>query len=165
MPLLLKEEKDIHFVLLGDGRKKQWIEEFLHEHNLQETVHLLGRWPIGTMSTFFSKADVMLVSLTNEPIFNYVLPAKVQAYMVNKKPILAMQNGECQQVISDAKCGWFVNSDDIDGMVRTIKQISHTTHEERERIGENGYKYYLENFELNKCIDKVESTLLRLSHK
>ena len=163
--LQLKEQKDIHFVLLGDGRKKQWIEEFVQEHNLQETVHLLGRWPIGTMSTFFSKADVMLVSLTNEPIFNYVLPAKVQAYMVNKKPILAMQNGECQQVISDAKCGWFVNSDDIDGMVRTIKQISHTTHEEREKIGENGYRYYLENFELNKCIDKVESAMSRLSDK
>ena len=163
--LQLKDEKDIHFVLIGDGRKKLWIEEYVQENNLKETVHLLGRWPIGTMSSFFSKADVMLVSLTNEPIFSNTLPAKVQAYMVNKKPILAMQNGECQQIISEAQCGWFVDSDDIDGMVRTIKQIRLTTPEERAEKGANGYKYYLENFEQNKCIKKVEDSLLRLSDK
>lgn len=161
--LLLKERKDIHFVLVGDGRKKAWIEEFVKHNSLEDTVHLMGRWPIDTMSAFFAKADVMLVSLADETAFNLVLPAKVQAYMVNKKPILAMLNGEGQEVISAAKCGWFVNSDDIEGLVEKIKGISELNTNDLIAIGENGYKFYRENFELNLCMDKVQNSLERIS--
>lgn len=160
--LQLKEEKDIHFVFVGDGRKKVWIEEFVKENGLENTVHLMGRWPIDTMSAFFAEADVMLVSLKDEVAFNLVLPAKVQAYMVNKKPILAMLNGEGQEVIKAARCGWSVNSDDIEGMVRTIKEISRNSKEELATIGENGYRFYSKNFELNLCIDKIDNSLSRL---
>ena len=163
--LLLKEEKDIHFVLVGDGRKKQWIEGFVKDNGLEETVHLMGRWPIDTMSSFFAKADVMLVSLADEIAFNLVLPAKVQAYMVNKKPILGMLNGEGQEVIKAAKCGWSVNSDDIDGMARTLKELSIMTQDELKAIGENGYRFYAENFELNLCMDKVDNSLQRIMKK
>lgn len=163
--LLLKEEKEIHFVLIGDGRKKAWIEEFVTTNALQDTVHLLGRWPIDTMSAFFSKADVMLVSLADEIAFNLVLPAKVQAYMVNKKPILAMLNGEGQEIITKAQCGWSVNSDDIAGMAQTIKEISKLSKKEKLLIGEKGYKFYLENFELNLCIDKITNAIERVTNK
>lgn len=161
--LLLKDEKDIHFVFVGDGRKKTWIEEFAKQNKLEDTVHLMGRWPIDTMSAFFAKADVMLVSLADEIAFNLVLPAKVQAYMVNKKPILAMLNGEGQEVVKAAKCGWCVNSDDVEGMAKTIKEVSELSHKDRISIGENGYKFYLENFELNLCIDKVQNSLERIT--
>ena len=163
--LLLKEEKDIHFVLVGDGRKKQWIEDFVKDNALDETVHLMGRWPIDTMSSFFAKADVMLVSLADEVAFNLVLPAKVQAYMVNKKPILAMLNGEGQEVIKTAKCGWSVNSDDVEGMAKKLRELSHMTQDELKAIGENGYRFYAENFELNLCMDKVDNSLERIMKK
>ena len=163
--LLLKEEKEIHFVLVGDGRKKAWIENFVKENSLESTVHLMGRWPIDTMSTFFAKADVMLVSLADEVAFNLVLPAKVQAYMVNKKPILGMLNGEGQEVIRTANCGWSVNSDDVESMAKTIKELSQMTPEQLKAIGENGYKFYAQNFELNLCIDKVDNSLQRLMNR
>ena len=163
--LLLKEEKDIHFVLIGDGRKKAWIENFVKENSLDSTVHLMGRWPIDTMSSFFAKADVMLVSLADEVAFNLVLPAKVQAYMVNKKPILGMLNGEGQEVIKTAKCGWSVNSDDVQGMANTLKELSLMPSEQLKAIGENGYKFYTKNFELNLCIDKVDNSLQRLMNR
>lgn len=163
--LLLKEEKDIHFVLVGDGRKKQWIEDFVKDNGLEETVHLMGRWPIDTMSSFFAKADVMLVSLADEVAFNLVLPAKVQAYMVNKKPILGMLNGEGQEVIKTAKCGWSVNSDDVEGMAKKLRELSHMTQDELKAIGENGYRFYAENFELNLCMDKVDDSLERIMKK
>ena len=160
--LLLKDYTDIHFVLVGGGRKKNWIENFIKENELCNTVHLMGRWPIDTMSAFFAKADVMLVSLKDEIAFNLVLPAKVQAYMVNTKPILGMLNGEGQKIIKEADCGWCINSDDIEGMAETIKKISLMSKEEREAKGMNGYKFYRENFELNHCIDKIDLSLQKL---
>lgn len=46
------------------------------------------------MPAFFKQADVMLVTLKDELIFNVTVPAKLQAYMAAGKPILAMLNGE-----------------------------------------------------------------------
>ena len=107
----------------------------------------------------------MLVSLADELAFNLVLPAKVQAYMVNKKPILGMLNGEGQEVIRTANCGWCVNSDDVESMAKTIKELSQMTPEQLKTIGENGYKFYAQNFELNLCIDKVDNSLQRLMNR
>lgn len=92
--LKLKEFKDIHFVIVGDGRKRVWVEEFVENNQLHDTVHLLGRFPLETMPAFFKQADVMLVTLKDELIFNVTVPAKLQAYMAAGKPILAMLNGE-----------------------------------------------------------------------
>ena len=39
---LLKDHKDIHFVIVGDGRKRPWVEAFVQQHSLQDTVHCVG---------------------------------------------------------------------------------------------------------------------------
>lgn len=160
--LLLKEEKNIHWVFVGDGRKKSWMDAFIAEHQLENTVHMMGRHPIDTMSAFFAQADVMLVSLADELAFNLVLPAKVQAYMVNAKPILAMLNGEGQEVIRTAKCGWSVDANDVKCMAEMVKSINALPKDELKSIGDNGYSYYKDNFELNMCMDRLDGALQSL---
>lgn len=160
--LRLKEEKNIHWIFIGDGRKKPWMDAFIAEHHLEETVHMMGRHPIDTMSAFFAQADVMLVSLADEVAFNLVLPAKVQAYMVNAKPILAMLNGEGQEVIQAAECGWYVDANDVEGMAGMVKQISTLSKEDLKTVGDKGYAYYRENFELNMCMDRLDTALQEL---
>lgn len=159
--LLLNKEKEIHWIFLGDGRKKPWMESFIKEHQLQDTVHLLGRYPIEMMSAFFAQADVMLVSLADKLAFNLVLPAKVQAYMMNGKPILAMLNGEGQEVVKAAECGWTVDADDIEGMASQVKALSKMSKEDLETIGQKGRNYYKTHFKLDLCVDRVESALLK----
>lgn len=159
--LLLKKEKEIQWIFVGDGRKKAWMENFVVEHQLQDTVHLVGRFPIEMMSSFFEQADVMLVSLADKLAFNLVLPAKVQAYMMNKKPILAMLNGEGQEVVKAVGCGWTVNADDIEGMASLVRNLCKLPKEELNLIGQKGYDYYNANFKLNLCIDRLEHALLQ----
>ena len=77
--LILKEKIDIHFVFIGDGRSKIQLENFVSENNLKNTVHFLGRFPLDAMKSFFNQADVLLVSLKDELIFNVTVPAKLQA--------------------------------------------------------------------------------------
>lgn len=157
---LTSSNKDIHWVFVGDGRKKSWAENFVKVNNLSDTVHLLGRFPIETMSYFFSKADVMLVSLSNDDIFNLTLPAKVQAYMAAGKPILGMINGEAQDVIRDANCGWSCGADDINGMAKKVQEIYQMPKNEINKLGENSHAYYIANFTKNHCIDILENCIL-----
>lgn len=97
--------KDIHFILVGDGRKRQWVEEFI---NVNSTVHCVGRHPLESMSLFFMKADVLYFALKDSLIFNLTCPAKLQAYMSAGRPVLAMINGEVAEIVNDAKCGYTV---------------------------------------------------------
>lgn len=153
--LLLKTEKDIHFIIIGDGRKKVWIDSFVQENNLGKTVHVLGRWPIETMPAFFSKADVMLVSLKDELIFNLTAPAKIQAYMQSKKPIVGMINGEGANIINDARCGNVVNAGDSEALVKMIKKLSLLSNEQLVELGMNGFGYCNNHFNKKSLLDNL----------
>jgi glycosyltransferase involved in cell wall biosynthesis len=157
--LILKERLDIHFVFVGDGRSKSQLEDFVSENNLNQTVHFLGRFPLEAMKTFFNSADVLLVSLKDELIFNATVPAKLQAYLCTQKSILGMLNGEGAAIIRDANCGLSVNAGDSEGLANEIIKLYEMSTEERESLGKNGFKYFEENFTMNKCIDNLEFIL------
>jgi glycosyltransferase involved in cell wall biosynthesis len=157
--LILKEKTDIHFVFIGDGRSKVQLEDFVLENDLNQTVHFLGRFPIDAMKTFFNQADVLLVSLKDELIFNVTVPAKLQAYLCTKKPILGMLNGEGAAIINDANCGLSVNAGDSNGLAEKILKLYEMSNEERNILGGNGFKYFEENFTMSKCIDNLEFIL------
>lgn len=157
--LILKEKTEIHFVFIGDGRSKVQLEDFVNENNLSQTVHFLGRFPLDAMKTFFNQADVLLVSLKDELIFNATVPAKLQAYLCTRKPILGMLNGEGAAMINDANCGLCVNAGDSRDLANKIVKLYEMTSEERFFLGQNGFKYFEENFTMSKCIDNLEFIL------
>lgn len=157
--LILKENTDIHFVFIGDGRSKVQLEDFVLENDLNQTVHFLGRFPIDAMKTFFNQADVLLVSLKDELIFNVTVPAKLQAYLCTQKPILGMLNGEGAAIINDANCGLSVNSGDSDGLAKKVLKLYEMSNGERNILGGNGFKYFEENFTMSKCINNLEFIL------
>lgn len=157
--LLTKENKDIHWVIVGDGRKLEWVQKFVKENGLEETVYTLGRFPSETMPLFFDKADVMLVSLTDSPLFNLYAPAKISSYMASGKPIIACLNGEGGEVVKDAKCGWCVKAGDSEGLAMLVTELYGMDKSIFAEKGANGLKYYNEFFEKEKCLRKLDEIM------
>ena len=120
----LKDEQQIHFVFVGDGRKRPWVEKYRDDYQLQNTVHWLGRYPVECMPAFFEQADVMLMTLKDVSIFSLTAPAKLQAYMSAGKPILAMMNGEGPRIIKEASCGCSVPASDSRALADIILKFS-----------------------------------------
>lgn len=154
--LLVKENTEIKFIIVGDGRRLDFVKEFVSKNRLEKTVFILGRFPLEAMATFFDKADVMLVSLKDDPIFNLTVPAKVQAYMSAGKPIVAMLNGDGAELIQEAQCGTAVNAGDFKKLASILLEISQKSQQDLELYGENSKKYYKENFTLKQCINNLE---------
>ncbi len=154
--LKLKEEKDIHFCMVGDGRKRPWVEEFVKANGLEGTVHLFGRHPIEAMPAFFSVADVMLVTLKDSKIFNRTAPAKLQAYMNAGKPIAAMMNGEGPSVIAEAGCGRSVPAGDSTAFAELLKKMKSIPKEELAQLGSSGKAYCSEHFNFEKSVETIE---------
>ena len=151
---------NIQWLLVGDGRKRPWIEKFINDHQLQSSVHLLGSHPSTEMPSYFRQADAMLLSLKNEPIFNLTVPAKLQAYMASAKPILAMIGGEAKSIIEKAGCGYTSQPDDIDEMVRIITEKVLPNKEQFSELGEKGKVFYLQNFSKEQCMKHLDEILL-----
>lgn len=154
--LLLKDNLDIQFVIVGDGRKMPFVKEFVEQNRLEKTVSILGRYPLEAMATFFDRADVMLVSLKDDPIFNLTVPAKMQAYMSAGKPILAMLNGDGADLIEEAKCGKTVNAGDYSKLVDGILELYKLNDVELEKMSNNSKDFYSQYFTLKGCIDNLE---------
>lgn len=157
--LKLKDHPEIKFIIVGDGRKMPYVQEFIQKNNLKQTVVTVGRFPVDAMASFFDKSDVMLVSLKDDKIFNLTVPAKVQAYMSASKPIVAMLNGEGAEIIDEAKCGLAVPAGDSKELAATILRMSHLPSLELTKMGENSRYFFQENYQLSSCIDNLERIL------
>ena len=157
--LLTKDYHDIHWVILGDGRKLEWVQQFVREKELWDTVHVLGRFPSDTMPLFFNKADIMLVSLTDSLLFNLYAPAKISSYMASGKPIIACLNGEGGEIVKQAECGWTVKAGDAEKLAELVINLSHIEETELKKKGLNGLKYYNEFMDKEKCLQKLDELM------
>lgn len=159
---ILRENKKIKFIFVGDGRKKEHLETLVREKELSETVFLTGRFPLNTMPIFMKNSSALLFSLKDEPCFNLTVPSKVQFYMAQGKPILAMINGDGLELVNEAKCGFAVPAGDSEGLAEKIIQMSKMTKDELNLFGESGKIYYESFFEKKDRINQLIEMLNKL---
>ena len=157
--LLTKEHKDIKWIIVGDGRRLDWVKSFVKEHELEDTVFTFGRFPAETMPWFFKQADVMLVTLNDDPLFKLYAPAKISSYMAAAKPIVAVLNGEGTEVIKEADCGWSLPAGDAEGFAKLAIELSKKDKTVLEDKGQNALKYYNEHFVKEKCLQKLDDLM------
>ncbi|RBW54266.1 glycosyltransferase WbuB [Tenacibaculum sp. E3R01] len=151
----------INWVLVGDGRKADWVKKEKVKRELHN-VYILGRFPLEMMPKFFKQADAMLVSLKNEPTFALTIPAKVQAYMASEKIILGMLNGEGMELINDSGSGIAVRAGDFKGLSQKALVISELDMDRKKEMGNVSLEYYNENFSKNKLFDNLENILKKI---
>ena len=142
-----KINKDnIKFIFLGDGRARSFLIDEVRRCGLEGKVFFPGRFPIEFMPYYMNNADVLLVSLKDEQIFNLTVPGKVQFYMAQGKPILAMLNGDGKELINDAKCGIAVPANDTNAFCNAVKELMSISKDELKEMGLRGKTYSEKHF-------------------
>ncbi|MDC0378161.1 glycosyltransferase family 4 protein [Flavobacteriaceae bacterium] len=149
-----KIDKDIFWIFLGDGRMKSSFEKKIKVNKLEKFVKFLGRQPLNHMPAFFKNADAMLLPLLDGDVYNKTVPAKLQAYMASKKPVLGMLNGEGASVISKSKCGLVANSGNYIDLCNNILKLKNDTNS-LEKFSLNSVNYYNLHYSKNNALKKV----------
>ena len=149
----------IHLIIVGNGRKRSWVDEYIRSNALEDTVHCLGHFPLETMGRFFAEADVLYLALKDSLIFNLTCPAKLQAYMSAGKPVLAMINGEGAAIIEEAACGFSVHAGSSSALAEQIIRMSRMPEDVLGNMGANGKEYSKEKFSFV-CNMKLLMTLM-----
>jgi len=153
------KEQDIHWVFLGDGRQREWLEKEVAIRSLGK-VHVLGSRPMETMPAYFSLADTMLVTLKDDPAMSTTIPGKVQSYLACGRPVVAALNGAGAGVIDESGAGYTVASGDVSGLANAVFQMSKLEAQERETMGKNARIFYEKNFDRDMLVSQLETWML-----
>ena len=159
---ILKDKINIQWVILGGGRKEEWVKSKIREYKLEKTFHLLGSFPLEMMPAYYSQADCMLFSLKKEYIFSITIPAKVQTYLACAKPIIAMIDGEAAKLIVDAKAGLSCPSESPELLAKNIEYLSLLSEAELSKLVDNALLHYKKEFERSMLMDKMENIFYRM---
>lgn len=155
----IKDYKDIHWVIIGDGRMRQWVEKEIKARNLSTNFLLFGRQPAELMPRYFALADVMLATLKNEKIFSFTIPAKIQSYLACAKPTIASLFGEGARIIEESGAGFSCPPGNPEALAQLVLKMYHMDDTERRAMGLKGRKYFENNFERSKLINQLDSLI------
>ena len=154
---LLKEYTDIHFLIVGDGSRRDWL---IQEQSIRglSNFHLPGRFPPDMMPGLLKKATVLLATLTDYEIFAATVPSKIQSYMASGRPILACLNGEGARLVIEADAGIATPAENSKALADSVLRLYKMPTSELERLGTNGAIYFKEHFDHEKLMfDLVEN--------
>lgn len=155
----LRGYRDIHWIIVGDGRRSNWLAEQVAGMGLEQQVHLLGRYPAEMMPYFFSHADALLLTLRDEPIFSLTVPGKLQSYLAAGKPILAGLNGEGAELVEKARAGLTCPAEAPGDLAENVLTLYRMPLEERNQLGENGRQFCLAHFNRQDLFEKLEKLM------
>ncbi len=156
---LLAGHPDIHWVILGDGRRAAWVREQVRARGLGAQVHLLGRFPARTMPAFFARAGALLLTLRRDPVFALTVPGKVQSYMASGRPVLAAVDGEAAALIDEARAGLTCPAESPEQLAERVLRLYRLDPRERQAMGDNGRAFAAAHFDRERQFATLVSTL------
>lgn len=123
-----RDELPIHFIFLGNGVKRLWLEKAVKEKGLKN-VTILPPKPRSEQTIFLNACDVAVVSLVKK-MWGVSMPSRTYNILAAGKPILALTENfsELAQVVTEDKVGWVVPPDSPQELSETIRQIYSEKH-------------------------------------
>ena len=108
---MLKDEEDIHFLFIGSGAKRSWMEGEVRDKKLNN-VTMLDQRPRSDQENFLNACDIALVSLL-PGMTGAGVPSRMYNIMAVGKPFVGVMGpgAELEFVINEEQVGWFVPAD------------------------------------------------------
>lgn len=156
---ILKSCVNLRWLIVGDGRKFDWLQKEVRRRNLQDIVLVLGRYPLARMPSFYAHANALLVSLKKDPAFSQTIPGKVQSYLMAGIPLVGMLDGEGSDVIMRANAGLVCEAGDSNGLAAAVTAMAAMTVDQRQQLGLNGRAFARKEFDRGLQMDRLEAFL------
>ncbi len=146
--------KKLKWLVVGDGSKYEWLKFEIKKRELNDRFILTGNLSSKFIPSILNNSNCLLISLKKGGIDKFTIPGKLSNYMMAKKPILAMIEGETYNIIVKSKCGLVCKSGDFKSMSKNVYKIINYSKEKKRKMGLNGFNYANENFNRVKQIKK-----------
>lgn len=154
----MKEDARIHFLFIGSGVKRKWLEKEIKDNRLKN-VTILDPRPREEQNEFLNACDVGLVPLV-EKMFGVAMPSRTYNILAAGKPVLALteEGTELAKIIDEDAVGWYVPPRQPEQLLEMIYRI-YENHAVIAKMGVNARRAasekHSEKVAVNKYLEKI----------
>jgi len=139
---LLRDETDIHFLMMGNGILREKLERQVMRLNLSNFTFLPYQ-SYASMPQIYAGSDLNLVPLVGG-LDADAIPSKVYSIMAAERAMVASTNidSDLARIVGEVGCGWVVPPGDVQALASTIKQ-AYDQQPAMRQMGQRGRAYVL----------------------
>jgi len=147
---ILKDYKDIIFLIVGDGVVKKKIEKRIVELGL-DNVKMLPMQPKEVYPYILHSSDIGLVTLKSN-VKTPVVPSKLLSIMAAGIPVLAALplDGDAPKIIKESKCGICISPENPQLFAQELIKM-YEDEQLRKEMGNRGREYVVGHYSLESC--------------
>ena len=149
---LLLKNTNVHFVLIGDGMKKNSLIKYSAELNLSN-VEFINPVSKNDIMKYILSSDAGTSVLQKNDVFKTVYSNKTFDYMVCKKPMLIAIDGVSRDLVESSESGFYVKPEDPSDFSKNAMKLIDDKKLCNE-MGINGYNYAKKFFDRKKLSKK-----------
>ncbi len=154
----LKEYKDIIFLFVGEGEKKQELVDYCNENRLDNCIFVPLR-PRTMMPLFMHISDVGINSIRRNDALESSLSNKVLDYLGNGLPVVWAGEGDTSELLECCEGGFAVEPEDERAMGEALLAL-YQDPELKRQMAQKGKDYILKNFTRQKTMQNIDPILI-----
>jgi len=156
VPAVIKEKKDVAFVIGGDGPLRVFHEQLATKLGVKEKIIFTGKIPRSEVPYYYAMSDIVVVPSLQEGFGLIVSEA-----MACGKPVVGTKVGGILDQIINGYNGFLVQPRNPEEIAEKILWLIDNP-EEAKRMGINGRRIVEEKFNIEKRIDRIISLYHRI---
>ena len=157
----LKGYSEIAFVLVGNGKLKQRLQQQVNELGLTN-VYFVDAIPKRQVQSLLKVFNVCYIGLTKDPLFRFgVSPNKLFDYLYAGKPILYAIDSGRYTPVTDSQSGIQIEPENVEHIVDGVLKLYNMSPEERAVMGSNGHQEAVQSYEYGSLTKKLASILFK----
>lgn len=138
--LKAKERDDIRFCIVGDGAKRDELEQLAADKGVSDYVSFAGLQPKSKIPGVLSSSDAVLVHLRGCELFSTVIPSKIFEIMAMQRPIIMGVNGVAREIVQEAGAGPDMVPDSAEDLASIVQELCDEP-EQYAKYSERGRNY------------------------
>ncbi len=155
---LMNALPDFVLVLIGCGICLEELKEQADRKHLSNVL-FVPVIPPSELTSFLNTADILLIHLSNDLLFEVAIPSKIAYYLALGKPIAAGLKGLAAEIIEKSGAGILVTPDNSHKLADAITVLYHMDSNELAKMGEQGKRYYLEHMSMDTQITRLSQLM------
>lgn len=146
-----KANPSIHLHIFGNGIEREALEHQIsgkarHCATLHAAVDRL------TMDRIFDNADILILHLKNDALYDVTIPSKLQHYLSCGKPIVAGVRGEAAEILTQSGAAYVCAPQDPIAISQAITELAARPATERRELGRLGRAFYNKKMSFDRAI-------------
>jgi len=154
----LRENKNIIFLFIGGGAKRQWLEDQAKQRNLINMIFKPYQ-DFSELSYSLSIGDVHLISLIPE-LEGLIVPSKFYGVIAAGRTafFIGSESGEIKKILVDSACGQSFSIGDDEGLAKAIVHLAKNK-EENVYMNEMARSEYIKKYDKPVALKKWQALL------